>query len=58
MNRLVNGLGGFEASEEYMKMAGKRLADAGYVQLLKLLPAETQERRNSRSTGDSNRWGS
>ncbi len=38
MNRLVNGLG-VEASEEYTKMAGQRLADGGYAQLLKLLPA-------------------
>jgi len=37
MNRLVNGLG-IEASEEYIKMAGQRLADGGYAQLLKLLP--------------------
>ncbi len=42
MNRLVNGLG-VEASEEYIKMAGQRLADGGYAQLLKLLPATKAE---------------
>jgi uncharacterized peroxidase-related enzyme len=38
MNRLVNGLG-VEASESYTKLVGQRLADNGYAQLLKLLPA-------------------
>ena len=41
MNRLVNGLG-VEASESYTKLAGQRLADNGYAQLLKLLPASKQ----------------
>jgi uncharacterized peroxidase-related enzyme len=43
MNRLVNGLG-VEASEAYTKMAGQRLADRGYAQLLDLVlrrPAPT-----------------
>jgi uncharacterized peroxidase-related enzyme len=39
MNRLVNGLG-VEASEAYTKLAGQRLADGGYAQLLGFLPTK------------------
>ena len=38
MNRLVNGLG-VEAPEQYTKLAAQRLAERGYAQLLKFLPA-------------------
>ena len=38
MNRLVNGLG-VDAPEEYINLAAQRLAQAGYVQLLNLLPS-------------------
>jgi uncharacterized peroxidase-related enzyme len=37
MNRLMNGLG-VEASQEYMKIAARRLAERGYAQLLEFLP--------------------
>jgi uncharacterized peroxidase-related enzyme len=39
MNRLVNGLG-IEASESYTKLAGQRLAERGYAQLLDFLRAK------------------
>jgi uncharacterized peroxidase-related enzyme len=38
MNRLVNGLG-VEASDAYTELAAQRLAEGGYAQLLKFLPA-------------------
>jgi uncharacterized peroxidase-related enzyme len=39
MNRIVNGLG-IEASESYTKLAGQRLAERGYAQLLDFLRAK------------------
>jgi uncharacterized peroxidase-related enzyme len=42
MNRLVNGLG-IEAPLSYIKLAGERLANGGYAQLLDLLPNEYRE---------------
>jgi uncharacterized peroxidase-related enzyme len=39
MNRLVNGLG-VEAPEAYAKLAGRRLANGGYAQLLDFLTSK------------------